>query len=308
MTDKPKVLEGEIKVPYQWTTGDAVGRFLTELRENKRIIGSKCKATGRVYVPPQEYSREDLSPMEYVPVGDVGTLEAVTVVKKEIPDAPCDPPYAIVAVKLDGADTNLIHLMKDGDLDALKPGMRVKAAWKEEGEGRIFDIEGFVVAGDDEKAEINDAPILESKVKEVKGKVQVPYNWAYGETLTGFFNETRENKRLMGARCTKCKGVMVPPMAICGKCYTATEKDWFPVSDHGQLVAHTVVYLPFPGQPTEPPYVYGMIKLDGVNTQYPHLIKEIEYDQIKVGMRLQAVWNEERNGDLYDIKHFKPEE
>ena len=145
-------------------------------------------------------------------------------------------------------------------------------------------------------------------IKEIKGKVVVPYKWSYGETLSEFFRETRENKRIIGARCTKCKKILVPPTVVCGRCFAPTEKKKIPVSDHGTLISFTTVYLPFPGQPTEPPYNYGMIKLDGTDTQFPHLIGEIEFDKIKCNMRVQAVWNEERKGDLHDLKYFKPEE
>ncbi|PIU66594.1 MAG: DNA-binding protein [Armatimonadetes bacterium CG07_land_8_20_14_0_80_40_9] len=147
-----------------------------------------------------------------------------------------------------------------------------------------------------------------AEIKEIKGKIVVPYHWSYGATITKFFQETRENKKIYGARCTKCKGVLVPPVRLCGRCFAPTEEEWVELSDHGRLVSFTTVYLPFPGQPTEPPYTYGMIRLDGADTDFPHLIKEIDEDKMKVDMRLQAVWSEERKGNLFDIKYFKPEE
>jgi uncharacterized OB-fold protein len=85
------------------------------------------------------------------------------------------------------------------------------------------------------------------------------------------------------------------------------------------LISYTVVLLPFPGQPKNPPYVYGMIKFDGTNTDFPHLI-EVEdikkgpnyvnnfVKRVKPGCRVKVVWNEIRNGDLYDIKYFVPVE
>ncbi len=145
-------------------------------------------------------------------------------------------------------------------------------------------------------------------ITEVRGKLSIPYRWSYGESLTRFFEETKLNKRIMGARCTKCNKVLVPAQKICGRCFAPTQDEWEEVSDHGRLVSFTTVYLPFPGQPTDPPYTYGMILLDGASTQLPHLIREIEPEAIECDMRVQAVWSEERKGDLYDIRYFKPEE
>ena len=144
-------------------------------------------------------------------------------------------------------------------------------------------------------------------IKEVKAVVKVPYRWSYGEYLTLFFEEFRQNKKFYGTRCSKCKSVLIPPQKVCGRCFAPTD-EWVEVSDHGTLLSFTTVYLPYPGQPTTPPYTYGNILLDGANTIFAHLIGEIEAEKIRCGMRVQAVWNEERKGNLYDIKYFKPEE
>jgi len=145
-------------------------------------------------------------------------------------------------------------------------------------------------------------------VSQVKAKVTIPYRWSYGGSLSRFFYETKVNKRFMGARCTKCGKVIIPAHRMCSRCFAPTDDNWIEVSDHGVLECFTVVYLPFPGQPKPPPYAYGMVRLDGADTLYPHLISEIDFDKITTNMRVQAVWNEDRKGDLYDLKHFKPEE
>ena len=62
----------------------------------------------------------------------------------------------------------------------------------------------------------------------------------------------------------------------------------------------------FPGQPTEPPYVYAFIMLDGADVQFPHILGEVDLADIRVGMRVKAVWAAERKGTLHDIEYFKP--
>ena len=148
---------------------------------------------------------------------------------------------------------------------------------------------------------------MADEIQEVKGEVVVPYRWSYGKALTGFFHETSVNKRIMGARCSGCDCVLVPPVGLCGRCFRETDPDWIELSDHGVLETYTEVQLPFPGQPTEPPYIYGLLKFDGADTVYSHIIKGVEVEQMHPGMRIKAVWNPEPRGDLFDILYFEPE-
>jgi uncharacterized OB-fold protein len=49
-----------------------------------------------------------------------------------------------------------------------------------------------------------------------------------------------------------------------------------------------------------------LILLDGANTYYSHMINE-PVESLSCGMRVQAVWSEDRKGDLFDIRHFVKE-
>ena len=310
------VMKDAINYPYKWAVGKAAARFISELVNSKRIVGLRCPSCKKVLAPPfdvcgdcfEEISGDD---GEWVEVGPCGAVQTFTVVHYKNPLCDLEPPYALVSVRLDGADTDFIHVVK-GTCDDLAIGSRVEAVFAEEPAGTLMALESFRLTDKAVDAD-RPTPVAEFEAKpvyEVKGSLHVPYEWSYGETLTKFFTETRDNKQIMGARCTKCGYVLVPPVGLCGKCFAPTEPDWIPISDHGSLISWTVVYLPFPGQPTEPPYCYGMIRLDGMNTQYPHIIKgaqEKNWDDLEIGMRLEAVWNEDRKGDLYDIAYFKKE-
>ncbi|MHB8895776.1 MAG: Zn-ribbon domain-containing OB-fold protein [Candidatus Geothermincolia bacterium] len=142
-------------------------------------------------------------------------------------------------------------------------------------------------------------------VTEIRGELDIKYRYAYGEHYDRFFREMRDNRRIMAVKCPKCGAVLLPPRPYCGFCYTPVE-EWIEVSDVGTLLTFTVVYLPFVGQPTEPPYVYAFIKLDGADVQFPHILGEVDPADVRVGMRLKARWAEKRTGTLHDIEYFRP--
>jgi uncharacterized OB-fold protein len=55
---------------------------------------------------------------------------------------PFDVPFAWALVKLDGADTSMLHAL-DAPRDAITTGMRVRVRWADETVGFINDIACF---------------------------------------------------------------------------------------------------------------------------------------------------------------------
>lgn len=136
-----------IEYPFSRTTGPVIGAFFTALREGF-IVGIKS-ADGRVIVPPVEYdpvTAEDLT--EIVEVGDTGEVLTWAWVSEPLTGQPLDRPFAFALVRLDGADTSMLHAVDAGSIDAMRTGMRVTVRWRDEAEreGHILDIECFVPA------------------------------------------------------------------------------------------------------------------------------------------------------------------
>ena len=46
--------------------------------------------------------------------------------------------------------------------------------------------------------------------------------------------------------------------------------------------------------------------MDGADTGLVHFIGGIDPERLKTGMKVQAVFKEERVGSILDIEHFKP--
>jgi len=146
----------------------------------------------------------------------------------------------------------------------------------------------------------------------LEGRIELPYRWVMGPSATRFFRELKDNRRIMGTRCPKCKRVLVPARGFCPRCFVETT-DWVEVSDKGRLRTYCITYYSFPGQPREPPYAVGIIDLDGADTGMTHYVGGVDLSdvekaarEIRVGMRVQAVWKEKREGNIHDIEYFKP--
>jgi uncharacterized protein len=140
---EPLTVKGQIAVPYTWWVGDVGSRFLVSLRDDQKILGSRCKACGTVYVPARKNcGRCFVDIDEWVDIADEGVIQAYTIVHYTQPVHPVKAPFAYALIKLDGADVSFLHLIKK-DLDKLKNGLRVKANFKAERKGNILDIDSF---------------------------------------------------------------------------------------------------------------------------------------------------------------------
>jgi uncharacterized protein len=136
-----------LEYPYSRSVGPVIGAFLTGLRDG-RILGV-TSPDGRVIVPPTEYDpTTGESTGDLVEVGPEGTVESWAWVASPLPQHPLDHPFAWVLVKLDGADTAVLHVLEAVGPDAVSTGMRVRPAFVAEDErvGRIQDIAAFVPA------------------------------------------------------------------------------------------------------------------------------------------------------------------
>jgi len=141
-----------------------------------------------------------------------------------------------------------------------------------------------------------------------EGRIRMTYNWSVGETGSRFFHELRYNNQIWGTRCEQCAKVFMPPRKSCPQCLEP-RTTWVELSSTGNLVTYTVINYSVPAiQPVETPYACGLILLDGADTGFVHLLGEVSFDEIKEGMRVEAVFKEEekRQGNILDISYFKP--
>lgn len=135
---------------YEHAFGPYYGRMFDEIKNNRRIMGVKCPAGDGAYLPPRETC--DVTHKRtgtWVDIKDTGVVRGMSVIHMEFVGQKLKPPYIYAEIKLDGASTRLIHIVKIDDMDRakelVKPGTRVKAVWSEKATGSMNDIEYFEV-------------------------------------------------------------------------------------------------------------------------------------------------------------------
>jgi uncharacterized OB-fold protein len=136
----------EIEFPYTRTLGPVYSGFLTGLRDGK-LLGIR-NSDGKVLCPPTEWdpATGEALKTDLVEVGPGGVVESWAWVSAPTRKHPLDKPFAFALIKLDGADTALVHAVDAGSIDAMKTGMRVEARWKKDRVGTIADV-AFVPEG-----------------------------------------------------------------------------------------------------------------------------------------------------------------
>ena len=138
------------------------------------------------------------------------------------------------------------------------------------------------------------------------GYIKMPYNWSAGDTGSHFLTQLRDYKRIWGTQCPSCKRVYLPPRNHCFSCFVSIG-DWVELKPEGVLITYTVLHYHEPAlHPFKSPLIYGLIKLDGSDTAMLHIISGVKSDDIYSGMRVKAVFAEERKGSPLDIQYFKP--
>jgi len=124
---------------FKRSLGPVLSAFFTALRDGS-FVGIRA-ADGRVLVPPCEYDPRTAAALsELVAVADRGVVTTYTWIAEPRPKHPLQRPFAFALIKLDGADTPLLHAVDAVDPDRMRTGLRVRAVWAEERVGAITDV------------------------------------------------------------------------------------------------------------------------------------------------------------------------
>ncbi|WP_343907428.1 Zn-ribbon domain-containing OB-fold protein [Nocardioides aquiterrae] len=318
-----RTLSAPVTVAFDYTrsTGPVLGRFLTGLRD-ATLVGGRT-SEGQVVVPPPEFDPVTHAAIEdFVEVAPTGTVTSWTWVPEPVKGQPFDRPFAFALVTLDGADAPLLHALDVSSPDQVSTGMRVQVRWAAERVGAITDIACFEPvagldgvedgAGGPDRARPqprDEAATEQSRSTDVTGvvtPVSLDYQYAASPEESAFYRGLNEG-RIVGQRCPACQKVYVPPRSACPADGTPTAEE-VEVAQTGTITTFCIVNVPFLGQKITPPYVSAYVLLDGADIAVLHLILGVPADEVRMGMRVKAVWKprEEWTYSLENIDHFEP--
>lgn len=298
----------QLSFDYTRSVGSLLSQFFTALRE-RRIVGVRG-SDGRVLVPPTEYdpvTYEQLT--EIVPVSSVGTVVSWTWNQHPVEGQPLDRPFAWALIKLDGADTPMLHAVAVDSPDAISTGARVRAHWVDEPVGAITDIAYFTLGDEPEPVPDTTDDRDPVRIQVTPIALEIQHSASHPESV---YLRALQEGRLLGARTSK------GPDGKPGKVYfppreadpaTGLPLDEFvELSDKGTVTTFGIVNIPFAGQRIKPPYVAAYVLLDGADIPFLHLVTDCDASEVRMGMRVQAVWRprEEWGLGIDNISHFRP--
>jgi uncharacterized OB-fold protein len=302
-----RTLSAPVTVAFDYTrsTGPVIGRFLTGLRDGVLVGGRTSE--GRVVVPPPEFDPVTHEPVtDFVEVGPGGTVTSWSWVSEPVKGQPFDRPFAFALVTLDGADTPLLHALDVASPDEVSTGMRVQVRWADERVGAITDIACYEVEDGRAASDQSRPREVPDPVTGVITPVSLDYLYAASPEESAFYRGLAEG-RILGQRCPTCHKVYVPPRSACPADGTPTT-DEVELPDKGTVTTFCIVNVPFLGQRIKPPYVSAYVLLDGADIAFLHLILDIPAEEVRMGMRVEAVWKprEEWSTTIENISHFRP--
>jgi uncharacterized OB-fold protein len=296
----------EIEFDYTRSLGPVLTRFMTALAD-RRILGARG-ADGRVHAPPFEYDPGSAEPPgDLIEVGPEGTVVSWSWMPRPLAGQPLTGPFAWALIRLDGADTAMLHAVDAGSPAAMRTGLRVRARWSARRTGSIRDIACFEPSDAPGPAgpepDGADAAPAEGTAEVNPGMTVTPVRLHYLHTASpgesSYLRGLAEH-RLLGQRCDVCGQVYMPPRGTCPADGVPTHEE-VELPESGTVTTFCIVNVGYPGQRVTPPYVAAAVLLDGADIAFQHLVLGCDPGEVRMGMRVRAVW-----GDSGTLSHFAP--
>jgi uncharacterized OB-fold protein len=258
-------------------------------------------------VPPLEYDTDGAATGDPVAVGPGGVVTTWAWVSQPLRNHPLNHPFAWALVRLDGADTAMLHSVDAGSPDVMRTGMRVEPRWRAERTGSIRDLECFVPSDSTPVGKTPEQPTEPGPpVVVFPAPVRLDYTVTAGRNLSTYLRALA-SRRIVGGRCPECQKVYLPPRGSCPTCGVPATTE-VEIADRGTVTTFCIIRIPFDAAPFPPPYAAVSILLDGADMPIFHLVRGIVLEEVRMGMRVHAVWvpDAELAPTLRSIRWFEP--
>ena len=140
----PGAWTGDLPVTSRYTYGLAGERFFRTIKDEDRILGTRCPQCERAYVPAMLYCERCMGQLdEWVDVGTTGEVHTFTLLYENYDGSEREEPEIVAFVRL--GDGGLVHRLGEITHEEIEIGMQVEAVFRplQDRIGSILDIAHF---------------------------------------------------------------------------------------------------------------------------------------------------------------------
>ncbi|MFX0078789.1 MAG: Zn-ribbon domain-containing OB-fold protein [Candidatus Hermodarchaeota archaeon] len=137
---------GHMECDYVYTAGVAGERFYLALREDAKLLATRCDKCNITYMPPRMYCDKCFAELaNYKEVPPTGIIDSYTITYFDMDGEALPEPLVLAFIKIDQTDGGLIHKVGNIKPESLKIGTKVKALFKDKAQrtGALTDIKCF---------------------------------------------------------------------------------------------------------------------------------------------------------------------
>ncbi len=159
--------------------------------------------------------------------------------------------------------------------------------------------------GVSEEAEVTAGAEESEPVTGITVPIRLEYEINAGRAPSKYLRGMAEGK-LIGQKAVGSDKVYLPPRGSDPTTGAPTEIE-VEVGQNGTVTTYCITNIPGLSESApEVPYIAGQILLDGANTPYLGLVQGIDVDDVRMGLRVRAVWDENLRPDARCLKWFEP--
>jgi uncharacterized OB-fold protein len=137
---------GDMEADYIYTAGIAGEKFYVTIRDEGKLLATRCDKCNITYMPPRMYCDKCFAELtNFIEVPSTGTIESFTITHKNRDGEQLPAPIILAFIKIDKTDGGLIHKVSQINTESLKIGMKVEAVFEEKSKrkGGLTDIKNF---------------------------------------------------------------------------------------------------------------------------------------------------------------------
>jgi uncharacterized OB-fold protein len=155
---------------------------------------------------------------------------------------------------------------------------------------------------------LSEKDIRDGKVLSIHDQMPAEFSWDTGVAIGRYLAGLKDGV-LLGSFCAHCRRTVIPPRTICEWCFRPMDR-FVHLEDTGTVNTFSLCYVTWDVRQIKKPETPAVIEIDGASPLHGimHKLGEVDPQDIKIGMRVKAVWKpeEKRQGAITDIHYFKP--